>query len=910
MAKSPARKRFKYDVAFSFAGENRASAKRLKIALSRQCKENVRIFYDDDYQSHLWGKNQQEFERIYGPESRYVVPLVSEHYVRKDWTMFEYDVAKEEATKRDCEFILPIRIDNTRLLGFSRDTCYLDLRKESIARIANSLIHKLYPNRDKARKPLSKPKRSAVVLNNEQRHMLGLIAVSKYPLVASHYQRLFPNYKWDKCIAKLRKQGLLKQGTKYLTVSRRVERALLCDPEEAKGFRQAWLRALAPHEGAPDIEIMRALILLEEDPEHAVCIIADAALCIQSGLWNDTYHHILKNIFDHRSEFGLSNETRIRLYNSYGVCCARAGDYHLAVELFGKLRRYSHRVDDQWGIGKSYINGGVAWHYWGNDKEAERFYRKAIDHARKSQDRILLARALNNLASIVLDSDHAGAHEMLEESMAIKNAEKDEEGIFAAWLTLGNLSSTKGDHKEALSYYKRAEKTADKLGHLQGLCLARVNIATSQKNLKNTDDALKNYRKAFHMAKDESFLDSQILALEGEAVLREELGHFGTAAKCFRQLHHLRAAIQDEKGMIIALHDAGLCLIHGRRQIREARRMVKRALQLASKKRDAEWIFRCHLLYGLSYHYEGNRAQALRVLANAPHDLALHHSFIAQLLRTCGDISRESGSERALQYYSQAANVLVRKRRKTYRDYWSLAELGELSGDERMLGKYLSKAKSGAMKHSDHHVLKTSCIALAELYCSQSTWGQALKELEIVLRLDIEVEEKLQLLLFQFYVALHQGDDKLAESIFKEARRLSIKCDHNAQYIELHMMFGDYYWDKGKRSQYTALKAYISGLAMAFSRVDAQPSEFIEHGLYIAKRLHSQPNGCRRIEELRHRIDKWMRKEIRSSPHRQVVNMLQWPFKVALETSKWESGGRRITQNRLQEIVESAISSH
>ncbi|MBU7046556.1 MAG: TIR domain-containing protein [Theionarchaea archaeon] len=108
-------KSFKYDLAISFAGENREIAKELAAELQ---DKGVKIFYDEFYKSKLWGKKlRKHFKDIYGPKARFVVVLISEYYPMKDWTDFEFSVIKEEARKRENDFVLPIRLDETKIIG-------------------------------------------------------------------------------------------------------------------------------------------------------------------------------------------------------------------------------------------------------------------------------------------------------------------------------------------------------------------------------------------------------------------------------------------------------------------------------------------------------------------------------------------------------------------------------------------------------------------------------------------------------------------------------------------------------------------------------------------------------------------------------------------------------------------------
>ena len=132
---------FEYDIALSFAGENRKIADDLARAL---LIEGVKVFYDKFYKSEMWGKKLTDyFQDVYGPKARFVIALISKHYPIKDWTDYEFSIARGEAKKRKAEFILPVKLDDTKILGIHEDVKYLDLESEGVEGIVDSVREKL-----------------------------------------------------------------------------------------------------------------------------------------------------------------------------------------------------------------------------------------------------------------------------------------------------------------------------------------------------------------------------------------------------------------------------------------------------------------------------------------------------------------------------------------------------------------------------------------------------------------------------------------------------------------------------------------------------------------------------------------------------------------------------------------------
>ena len=72
-------KNFDYDIALSFAGEDRQHAEGLAKILT---ENGVRVFYDKYEQAELWGKElYQHLQVVYRDKARYFVAFFSEHYM-------------------------------------------------------------------------------------------------------------------------------------------------------------------------------------------------------------------------------------------------------------------------------------------------------------------------------------------------------------------------------------------------------------------------------------------------------------------------------------------------------------------------------------------------------------------------------------------------------------------------------------------------------------------------------------------------------------------------------------------------------------------------------------------------------------------------------------------------------------
>ena len=131
----------RYDLVFSFAGEDRDYVKKVAEKLT---KSGVRIFYDEYDQAALWGKDLAiEFDLIYQHSSRYCVMFISQAYVKKMWTRHERRAALARALAESKEYILPARFDATPVPGLLPTIAHIDLAELSPAKFVSIILEKL-----------------------------------------------------------------------------------------------------------------------------------------------------------------------------------------------------------------------------------------------------------------------------------------------------------------------------------------------------------------------------------------------------------------------------------------------------------------------------------------------------------------------------------------------------------------------------------------------------------------------------------------------------------------------------------------------------------------------------------------------------------------------------------------------
>ncbi len=145
---------YEYDVALSFAGENRAYVE--EVANNLRLK-GVRVFYDLFEEANLWGKNLYEYlSDIYQSKAQYTVLFISGFYNQKLWTNHERVSMQARAFQESREYILPARFDDTEIPGILKTVGYIDLKNKTPEELATLIEKKVKKDQTFFRKRWSK----------------------------------------------------------------------------------------------------------------------------------------------------------------------------------------------------------------------------------------------------------------------------------------------------------------------------------------------------------------------------------------------------------------------------------------------------------------------------------------------------------------------------------------------------------------------------------------------------------------------------------------------------------------------------------------------------------------------------------------------------------------------------------
>ena len=132
----------KYDIALSFAGEDREYVDNVANLLKNN---GISVFYDLFETADMWGKDLYQYLiDVYRNKALFSVVFISEAYKKKLWTRnVEMKAMQARAFEENKEYILPVRFDDTEIDGVLPTTGYIDLKEIDPEQLVSLIEKKL-----------------------------------------------------------------------------------------------------------------------------------------------------------------------------------------------------------------------------------------------------------------------------------------------------------------------------------------------------------------------------------------------------------------------------------------------------------------------------------------------------------------------------------------------------------------------------------------------------------------------------------------------------------------------------------------------------------------------------------------------------------------------------------------------
>lgn len=130
---------FKYEIAISFGSEDLKIARKIAVALK---KKNIRIYFYPE--ENNVGKNLKVLTpKIFKEEALFVLAVISKNHIRGKWTSEEMEVVQTQYDKCGLPYLLPLRVDDTRIDGLSSNVVYLEWKGNNENEISEIVVERI-----------------------------------------------------------------------------------------------------------------------------------------------------------------------------------------------------------------------------------------------------------------------------------------------------------------------------------------------------------------------------------------------------------------------------------------------------------------------------------------------------------------------------------------------------------------------------------------------------------------------------------------------------------------------------------------------------------------------------------------------------------------------------------------------
>lgn len=436
--------------------------------------------------------------------------------------------------------------------------------------------------------------------------------------------------------------------------------------------------------------------------------------------------------------------------------------------------------------------------------------------------------------------DYKPGLKALEDLLEYAKGASDKELTCRAQDQIGVCLQELGQFKEAISAHRAALKAARRLADSDIIETSLNNLGEALRKTESYAEAVKLLEEAEASARKRNDVEAAISYAHNHALSLEHKGDLEAAENLFKSCRDEAKRLKHWHEYVRALHALANIAWHGNKPSLALKRYGS-ALKAADK-------------YGSDNRHEIclNYANALRWKEQPKHALEVLRSASAEFQHILD----------AHLYHSQLAILYGELGKKSQaREQWELS--------------YESAVRIG-----DDYAIALSSGALAEAHDDLGELKKADAHYETALKYEGDDALRIQLLLERLGILLQLKREKDVESVFEEIRSLAKNEEFLDEYINAHVMLGDFNWTEGNLLE-EGLKAYLA--AMAASGGD-HIERYFEIGARTTMRLAhiGGRNKEAKLKQLGDTTIKWLKEEQGIGEKSKNRKYLLWPFSAAL----------------------------
>ncbi|HEX7003704.1 MAG TPA: tetratricopeptide repeat protein, partial [Trueperaceae bacterium] len=176
------------------------------------------------------------------------------------------------------------------------------------------------------------------------------------------------------------------------------------------------------------------------------------------------------------------------------------------------------------------------WRQWGQFREGRRWLEAMLAAAPAGELLSERSEALNGAASLAfLEGDNEAAKGFYLESLELRRAQGDEQGVAMVLNNLANVIRREGDLEAAAEYYCRSLEIRERLGDDQGVASTLSNLGLTAERRGELEQAHDLYRRSLDIRRRVNDLEGVVIALCNLGFVTSKQRHYQVARSWFRQ---------------------------------------------------------------------------------------------------------------------------------------------------------------------------------------------------------------------------------------------------------------------------------------------------------------------------------------------------------------------------------------
>jgi eukaryotic-like serine/threonine-protein kinase len=381
-----------------------------------------------------------------------------------------------------------------------------------------------------------------------------------------------------------------------------VRASLPSDPEAARLYSEglAKLRVFDAL-GARDL-LQKAVIL---DPNHALAHAALAEAWSALG-YDERARQAAENAFGLSA--GLSREDRLLVEALYRET---SKEWEKAAQIYGTLFGFfSDNLEYGILLAKAHIRGGKgedalrvleslralsppagkdpridlaaadASYSLGDFKQAQSFASKAVENAKSTGAKLILARALYRLSSTLENlGQEKEAADASDEARGIYEAAGDRIGVASVLEVRADILADQGDLPGAIRTYNQERAIAREVGNKRAEASALNNLALVLAQQGDLAGTRKMYEQALATFREIDDRNNSAMTLINIGGCLQDDGDLAAAKRVYEQALNVSREVNDRNGVAVALSALG-AVLDGQGEFASAKKMLDHALAL------------------------------------------------------------------------------------------------------------------------------------------------------------------------------------------------------------------------------------------------------------------------------------------------------------------------------------------